>query len=234
MLSKSKAIVLHHIKYGEASIIVTLYTEKYGRLSSMVSGVRSNRSRAPMTLFQPLTLLEAELYYKASRELQRLKEATCPFHYVSIPFVIGKSAIAIFLADVLLHTLMEEEGNPVLFDFLYHAFQLLDSRIENYASFHLHFLLHYTRYLGFSPGEIRATDDINHSDELHVFRGMPDEAGSAMVQMLKNSLAQTEDIKLTHANRGILLDRILEFYGQHLEGIGRIKSRQVLKEIFME
>jgi DNA repair protein RecO (recombination protein O) len=234
MLSKTKAIVLHHIKYGESSIIVTLYTEKYGRLASLVSGVRSNRSRVPMTFFQPLTLLEVELYYKANRGLQRLKEAACPFHYVSIPFVVGKGAIAMFLADVLLHTLMEEEGNAALFDFLYHALQLLDTRDENYASFHLHFLLHFARYLGFSPGEVNTPDDISHSVELHVFRDLSDEAANAMVQMMKNSLAQSDDLRLSYANRIILLDRILDFYSQHIEGIGRIKSRQILKEIFME
>jgi len=234
MLSKTKAIVLHHIKYGESSIIVTLYTEKHGRLTSIVSGVRSNRSRVPMIYFQPLTLLEAELYYKPNREIHRLKEATCHFHYVSVPFVTGKSAIAIFLADVLLHTLMEEESNPALFDFLYHAFQLFDTRDANWANFHLHFLFHYTRYLGFYPGEISRPEDMNLSADLHVFRDLSDEEFYAMVQMLKNSLAQADDLRLTHNSRAVLLDRILDFYSQHLEGIGKIKSRQVLKEIFME
>ena len=124
--------------------------------------------------------------------------------------------MAIFLADVLLHTLQEEEGNPILFDFLYHAFQLLDMRDVNYVNFHLRFLLHFTRYLGFSLGEIRSTDDLVQAAEFHVFRNLRHKERSALVEMLTTSLALPDEIGLTHAGRAALLDRILEFYGQHL------------------
>jgi DNA repair protein RecO (recombination protein O) len=234
MLSKTRAIVLHHVKFGESSIIATLYTEKHGRLACMASGVRSTRTRMPMTFFQPLTLLDVELYYKPNRDIHRLREANCSFHYVSIPFVIGKSTMAIFLADVLLHTLQEQEGNSVLFDFLYHAFQLLDTQDVNYSNFHLRFLLHFTRYLGFYPGEISTADDLVRAAELHVFLNLRQKERSALVEMLKTSMSQADAIKLTRTGRAAILDRILEFYGQHLEGIGRIKSMQILKEIFTE
>jgi len=234
MLSKSKAIVLHHVKYGESSIIATLYTEMHGRLSVMVSGIRSGRAGLPMTFFQPLTLLEVELYYKANREIHRLKEAACPYHYASIPFVIGKSTVAIFMADVLLHTLQEEEGNPPLFGFLCNAFRLFDTLEKNYANFHIRFLLHYAKYLGFAPGDIRTPEDLKQNPELVVFRNLADGESQAIVLLLNTSLTEPDPVKLGHESRAILLDRIMDYYNQHIEGIGRIRSRQVLKQIFME
>jgi|WetSurMetagenome_2_1015567.scaffolds.fasta_scaffold129242_2 DNA repair protein RecO (recombination protein O) len=234
MLIKTRAIVLHHIKYGETSLIVTMYTEKQGRLSSMVNGVRSSKSRLPMTFFQPLTLLETELYFKPNRELHRLKELSCPFHYVSIPFTIAKSTMALFLAEILFITLREEEGNSDLFNFLFHAFQLLDTKDEGISNFHLQFLLHYTRYLGFSPADVTSLTDIARSSDLQAFRNLPEEATAAMLWMMKNSLAQHTDIRLSHTARTLLLDCILKYYAEHQEGIGRIKSYGVLKEIFSE
>jgi DNA repair protein RecO (recombination protein O) len=234
MLIKTRAIVLHHIKYGESSLIVTLYTEKHGRLSCMVNGVRSKKSRFPITYFQPLTLLETELYYKASRELHRLKEIACPHHYVSIPVTIAKSTIALFLAEILFLTLREEEGNSGMFDFLYHVFQLLDARDEGISNFHIRFLLHYARYLGFSLSHIHSAADIARSSDLQVFRDLPEVAGSAFAQMMKTPMAEPDEIRLTHINRALILDRILKYYAEHIDGMGRIKSLPVLKEIFRD
>src|SRR5512133_3092423 len=137
MLIKTRAIVLHHVKYGESSLIVTLYTERHGRMTCMVSGIRSKKTHLSLTFFQPLTLLEAEIYYRPNREVHRLKELSCPFHYTSIPFAITKSTISLFIAEILWLTLREEEANEELFNFLFHAFQLLDTKDEGVANFHL-------------------------------------------------------------------------------------------------
>jgi DNA repair protein RecO (recombination protein O) len=234
MLTKTRAIVLHHVKYGESSLIATLYTEKYGRLSCIVNGVRSKKTRFPITYFQPLTLLETELYYKTNRELQRLKEIACPHHYVSIPVAIAKSTMALFLAEILFLTLREEEGNSGMFDFLYHVFQLLDARDEGISNFHIRFLLHYAGYLGFSISHLHSEGDMALSSDLRVFRDLPGEAGLAVVKMMKIPMAQPDEIRLSPANRALILDRILKYYAEHIEGMGRIRSLPVLKEIFRD
>jgi DNA repair protein RecO (recombination protein O) len=232
MLSKTRAVVLHHIKYGDSSLIVTLYTEKFGRLSCMVNGVRAKKTKLPVTLFQPLTLLDAEVYYKKNREMQRLKEASCSFRYDSIPFTVTKSTIALFLAEILYLTLREEESNPSLFDFLNHAFQLLDSKSEGIPNFHLLFLLHYSKYLGFFPGVPDYNGTAMLSPDLRHFRDMPPEAARALDMMLTTSPAFPEHISLTNSSRAVLLDRIIRYYQEHLGEAGRIRSVQVLKDIF--
>jgi DNA repair protein RecO (recombination protein O) len=234
MLIKTRAIVLHYVKYGESSLIVTLYTEKHGRMTCMVNGIRSKKTHLSLTFFQPLTLLEADIYYKSNREVHRLKELSCPFHYTSIPFSITKSTISLFLAEILWLTLREEETNEGLFTFLYHAFQLLDSKEEGAANFHLLFLIHYSRYLGIFPADLESAKDINSFTDLKMFRNLPGETGRIFMEMLRTSLAQAEKISLNKANRLILLDALVTYYEQHLEGMGRIKSVAVLKEIFSD
>lgn len=234
MLIKTRAIVLHYVKYGESSLVVTLYTERYGRMTCMVSGIRSKKTHLSLTFFQPLTLLEAEIYYKSNREVHRLKELSCPFHYTSIPFSITKSTISLFLAEILWLTLREEEPNEGLFDFLFHAFQLLDSKDEGVANFHLLFLIHYSRYLGIFPADLESATDITRFTDMKIFRSLPGDTGRIFMEMLKTSLAHAEKISLNKANRLILLDALVNYYEQHLDGMGRIKSVAVLKEIFSD
>ena len=232
MLHKTKAISLHHIRYGESSLIVTLYTEKHGRLACMVNGVRSKKARFPATLFQPLTILETDFYYRENREVQRLKEASCPFLYTSIPFHADKSAIALFLAEVLYLTLREEEGNPSLFSFLSHAFQLLDTKEKGIANFHVWFMLHFARFLGILTADPVFFSGHEVSADHQVFYQMPEEATVALARFLTNPQGPPDDIQLSNPHRNLLLERLIRHYALHIDGFSRLKSFAVLKEVF--
>ncbi|MBT7093375.1 MAG: hypothetical protein HN936_09015 [Bacteroidetes bacterium] len=70
MIHKIRAIVLHHLNYGDTSIIAHLYTDKFGRQSVMIKGARGQRKNRKISLYHPLALLEIELYYKENRDLQ--------------------------------------------------------------------------------------------------------------------------------------------------------------------
>jgi DNA repair protein RecO (recombination protein O) len=232
MLHKTKAISLHHIRYGESSLIVTLYTEKHGRLACMVNGVRSKKARFPATLFQPLTILETDYYYRENRELQRLKEASCSYLYTTIPFQAEKGAIALFLAEVLYLTLREEEGNPSLFSFLSHAFQLLDAKEKGIANFHIWFMLHYAKFLGILTADPSFLSDNEVSADHQVFYRMPEEAMTALTRLLTSPQGPPDDIKLSNPNRNLLLERLIRHYAMHLDGFSRLKSFAVLREVF--
>ena len=231
MLNKTKAVVLHHVKYGEYSIIATLYTEKYGRIACMVNGVRSKKAKIPATLFQPLSLLEADFYYRQNREVQRLKEATCPYYYHSIPFDISKSTVALFLAEVLFLSLREEESNPVLFTFLFHALQLLDTMEHGISVFHPWFMIHLTRFLGFFPQQIINDTHIFTADT-EVFQTLSPGALSALRLITSNYQGPPDLSAFTTNDRNELLERIIRFYTNHIDGFHRLKSFTVLREVF--
>jgi DNA repair protein RecO (recombination protein O) len=232
MLSKTRAIVLHHVKYGDSSLIVTLYTERYGRMACMVNGVRSKKGKFPATLFQPLSLLETDLYYYPNREIHRLKEASCPFHYNSIPFMVSKSAIALFLSEVLYLTLREEESNTSLFSFLFHAFQLLDTKDEGSANFHLWFMLHFSKYLGIFPTALNSHMKDTISSDLQVFDAMSAEASAALELLMSFTKGPPDQIQLNNRDRILLLERIVGYYTRHIDGFSRLKSFAVLQEVF--
>ncbi|MBQ5478026.1 MAG: recombination protein O N-terminal domain-containing protein, partial [Bacteroidaceae bacterium] len=81
MLQKTKGIVLHVLKYADASLIVDVYTERFGRLAFSVRMSKSKRSQVRTSLFQPLALLDMEIDYRPNRQLQRVQSMASEYPY---------------------------------------------------------------------------------------------------------------------------------------------------------
>ena len=57
MIASTKAIALHYYKYSETSIIAKIFTKTFGVQSYLIKGVRNKKSKTPLNLFSPLTIL---------------------------------------------------------------------------------------------------------------------------------------------------------------------------------
>lgn len=240
MLYKTRGIVLNHIKYSETSIIVTIYTERFGRQAYIINGVRSKKAKIKANLFQALFLLDMEVYFKPKNELQRVKEIQNAFVFTSLPYDIKKSTLALFIAEILYKTIQEQEPNPELFEFLYNTIQLLELKETGLSNFHIYFLTHFTKYLGFFPSnnysETNCYFDLKAGrfmqiKPMHLFY-LDKNLSSIFSQILRFSDRQHENLKIDYLDRIQLLEKLLEYYALHNEGISRIKSLEVLKEVF--
>jgi len=239
VLEKTRGIYLHHINYSETSIIARIYTERFGIQSYLINGVRKRKSTIKKNLFQPLFLLDLEVYYRPGRDLQRLKEARLSVPFEHIPFDIVKSSLAIFLSDVLLKCLKEEEANEELFDFLFHAVALLDLKKEGIANFHLAFLFHLSRFLGFSPQASNPhqalffdldTASFSASEPSH-HQFMDTETTTSFKQLFQFDLGKIELLSFNNRQRANLLTQLLRYYQIHMDMTGDLKSLAVLKEV---
>ena len=101
MQRKTRGLVINNMRYRETSLLITIYTAEFGIASYIENGVRSAKAKHKMALFQPLTLLDLEVYHKPGKGLHRISEAKCYYPYQQIPFDIIKSSIALFLSEVL-------------------------------------------------------------------------------------------------------------------------------------
>lgn len=240
MLYKTRGIVLHHIKYSETSVIVTVYTESFGRQAYLINGVRSKKARIKTNMLQPLFLLNMEVYHKSSRELQRVKEIQNDFVFSSLPYDIRKSTLALFIAEILYKTIQEQEPNPELFNYLYHSIQLLELKDDGIPNFHIYFLLHLTKYLGFFPENNYSLQnryfDLKRGSfvqlrPLHTL-GMDEDESTILSTLLDFSDNQHENLKIPYNQRMSILERIIDYYGLHDTGLSNLKSLSVLKEVF--
>ena len=218
MQTKSPGIVLNYIRYRETSILVTIYTRAAGIKSFIENGVRSSKGKHKMALFQPLNLLELDMFIKG-KGLCRISEAKSLYPIKEIPYNIYKSSIALFLTEVLYKVLKEEEENIPLFEYLESSIKQLDLLETGIENFHIHFLWDLMLYLGIFPGTVKEMflQLGNRSKELELL----------MEQLIE--LHQTD--KLNRSIRNEMLLALLDFYHLHLESLGEIKSLAVLHEV---
>lgn len=240
MQASTEGIVLRLIKYGESSVIATIFTREFGRQSFIFNSVRNKKSKNKIGILQPLFLVDLVAYQKQTRDVQRAKEIRNSPAYQNIPFDIVKSAQAIFLAEMLYKTINEEESYPEMFDFIKNALLLFDFMETNLANFHLYFLYRLTEYLGFLPDTKRQGFEnwfdlkkgivVPFEPSHPMF--MNKEATQYFCTLSTLKFSEIESFKIPKRIREILLEKMVEYYQLHFEQLGEIKSLKVLHEVF--
>lgn len=220
MLHKTRGIVFRFTKYGETSIIVNIFTELFGIQSYIVNGVRSKSARNKIALYQPMTLLDLVVYYRENANIKRIKEIKCIHPYQTITSDVRKSAIAMFINEVLNKTVKEENHAHELCEFIIQSFIFLDTQTEGAENFHLIFLLKLSRFLGFGPQFVNEVLGARVTDEA---------VEKILAELLQGDYSSR--VIITISQRREILDLLVKFYSDHIETIGELKSTQVLKEV---
>jgi DNA repair protein RecO (recombination protein O) len=240
MIHKVRGIVFHAIRYAESSLIARVYTDKLGLQSYLVRGARKPRAKLRVSLFQPLNILEMEVYHKEKSSLQNIREARPARIFESIPFDVRKSSIAMFLGDVMTKSIREEEANPDLFRFLDQMITRLDQLESEVADFHLQFLVHLSKHLGFSPQGSYSQQAPFFDMEEGGFCGNQPGHSNFMAypesehfsRLAGQSPSEAIRLKIDREDRNSLLEHIIRYYQLHNPGLQNIRSHQVLREIF--
>jgi DNA repair protein RecO (recombination protein O) len=220
LIQKTRGIVFRFTKFGETSIIVTIFTEMFGLQSYMVNGVRSKSAKNKIALYQPLTLLNMVVYHRENANIERIKEIQCFHPYATMATDVRKSAIALFITELLNKTVKEESHTGDLFEFIADSLIALDELTLTFENFHLVFMLKLSRFLGFG---------VHHINELLGGR-LTDEAGEKNLNILL--IAGYQDVlQITNQQRRTLLDLIIKFYGEHMGTLGEMRSLQVLRDV---
>lgn len=219
MLHKTKGVVFRFTKYGETSIIVNIFTELFGLQSYMVNGVRSSSKRSKIALFQPLTLLDLVVYHKENANILRIKEVKCYHPYQTVTSEIRKSAIAMFINEVLNKSVKEQSHAGEIHEFIASSLIVLDQH-QKPENFHLLFLLGLSKHLGFGP---------NLTEEVLGGHWMDEADEKVLKQLLVANYKSVPSV--TYDQRQTLLTCLLRFYTSHVDNFGEMKSLPVLREI---
>jgi DNA repair protein RecO (recombination protein O) len=240
MLVTTEGIVLHFIKYGESSVIATIYTRDFGRQSYLVNAARSKKSQNKSSLLQPLFLVDMVAYQKQTRELHRIKELKSNQAYQNIPFNITKSSLVIFIAEVLYKSINEQESYPEMYDFIKNSLLYFDLMETGSSNFHIWFLLRLTEYLGFLPdfGRVgfEGWFDIKKGAIVHFQPSHPffanKEATEYLMKFSTVKLHELSEVVLSRSMRNTLLTVMTDYYQLHFDNLGEIKSLNILREVF--
>ncbi|HEX6335200.1 MAG TPA: DNA repair protein RecO [Flavisolibacter sp.] len=243
MLHKTKGIVLKTVKYGETSLVVTIFTELFGLQSYLVNGVRTATKKGgtpKAALFQPASLLELVAYHNEMKNLQRLKEFRWDFLYHKIFSDVRKNAVALFMIELLGRCLKQPEPHPELFHFAEDALLHLDAADDTVtANFPLYFALHLPVFFGFRISneatqpefldlqEGRFTD-VQPSHH-HYLAGREAEAVSEVLKVMRPE--ELSHLVLNQEIRRRVLHAIEIYYAFHIADFGTLKTLPVLREI---
>lgn len=220
MIHKTRGIVFRFTKYGETSIIVTIFTEAFGLQSYIVNGVRSKAAKNKIALYQPLTLLNLVVYHRENANIERIREISCQYPYHSLAADVKKSTLGMFITELLNKTVKEESHAGEIFQFLHDSLITLDRQSAGFENFHLIFLIKLARFLGFG---VYTLDQV-------LGGGRADRETEKILEALLTA-DYDSPLGVTNIERRNVLDLLLRFYAEHIENLGEIKSVQVLREV---
>ncbi len=242
MLQKTKGIVLRPVKYGETSLVATIFTEAYGVQAYMVQGVRSSKARQNRAgSFQPGMMLELIVYQQPNKNLQRIREFQPAYIYGALQEDVVKNSIVLFSVEVLLRLLPEHAPLPALFDFVYEYFTTLDKLPSgSIANLPLFFIIHCSREFGY---ELKGTYN-EHTPYLDMQEGgftgdaptaapFVNEEDTRALDVLIKVAGYNELVTLVIAAdiRMRLTDWYITYLQRHTQHMGNIRSLAVLRTV---
>ena len=238
MLVKTRAIIIHSIRYREADLIVKAYTKSSGLKSYLVRGVlKSKKGKLRASMFQPLTILDLEANHKDKGTLESIREAKVNPAYQTLTGNIYKSSIAMFLAEVLHKAIQEEEQNQALYQFLEESFLWLDAN-EKYANFHLLFMVKLSSFLGFYPHQydpdlpyFNLLDGEYQLDDTSKYC-IQNENSELLKQFLLVNYDEVSGIKLNQSKRKNFIEMLILYFELHLHGFKKPRSLDILHQLF--
>ena len=243
MIHKTKGVVLRSVKYGETSLVVTIFTELFGLQSYMVNGVRTSvkKGTPKALLFQPAAILELVAYRNELKNLQRLKEFKWAYLYQNVLSGVRKNAVALFMIELLTKCLKQPEANAELFYFVEDALHHLDEANDAVtANFPLFFALHLAVFFGFRIAD-EYSENIHYIDleegrfvemQPNHSHYLQDREAAAVSHILK--IMQPEDLQevaLNQEMRRRITHALEEYYSLHIPDFGTMRTLPVLREI---
>lgn len=241
MVIKTKAVVLHVVKFGDNQLIVDFLTEALGRLSFMVRLPKSAKAKVKRQYFQPLSVLSIEFDYRPKASLQRIKDVFIAVPFTDIPVSPYKMSMVMFLSEFLYYTTRNEQENVPLFGFLESSLQWLDLAREGFANFHIVFMIRLTLFLGIVPNVEDASQggcfDLSEgkfvaSAPVHsMFLSKDDSLRMRDLMRLRYQTMHLYTMSRQERNRCV--EVIIRYYRLHMPDFPELKTLPILKELFV-
>ncbi|MDE6077785.1 MAG: recombination protein O N-terminal domain-containing protein [Muribaculaceae bacterium] len=239
MTEKITGIILDITRHSDRLSIVTLFTRTRGRISFLSPAGTGKAGRLRQARLQPLAVIEADINFKTTSELQRLGNFSLHEIWNEIYFDPMKRLVALFLADFLNRLLRASMPDELMWDYIRDSLRLLDRMTTGVADFHIAFLSSLLTFAGIQPDgrdyrqgcvfDMQAgvfTSRVpSHSDYLY-----GEEARFAAL-LSRINFTNVRALRLNGRLRSEILDKLLRYYAIHFPGASNLRSLDVIHDI---
>ena len=147
---RTEALVLRGVDFSETSRVVTFFTPERGRFACMAKGAR--RVKSPLRgILDTFNRIELVYYWKDSRSVQSMSEASLLANYSGIKGNLAKSTYGAFVLELINHMAHENEPSEALFAETVRGFEALDETTGDVRTACCRQVLRALRVGGFGP-----------------------------------------------------------------------------------
>lgn len=215
MTHSSELIILASTKIGEKAVVLHCLSPEWGRRSFICTVSRT----APMSLFLPLNILDGEVHENAKSDLWRVNSLTAAHPLSGIRGNIFKNTMTLFMSEVLYRTIKDGANEDGLFEWCRKSILTLDALENDFANYHLRFLLELAGALGFRPD----------MEDLAPFAG--DRFGEIR-DLLSLGFAESMLLPLNGETRNEIAEILIKYLSYHTESAITVRSLPVLRELY--
>jgi DNA repair protein RecO (recombination protein O) len=242
--------------YRETSKIVTFYTRRFGKLSTMVKGARRPLGRYGSSL-EPMSYDEIVIYKKETRELQTLTQCDRVRPFLHLYEDLAKMTAGMGMIEITAMVTHDEEENAGLFSLLVGSLSASDAATKNPGHVLYCFEVQLAKILGFQPSfdrcvecgkAIGGKDPIRAEVRFHLERGGPlcescsvpsGHAVGVSAKLLKtlDALSQISDpldatqMEIDHKEAGEIRNFLWNYLRYHVQGLRPLNSEKVAAQI---
>ncbi|MCB9206594.1 MAG: DNA repair protein RecO [Ignavibacteriales bacterium] len=124
-ITKNEAIVLKKTKFSDSSLIVQFYTKNNGKISALIKGARSSKSKIGAKI-DLLNHVEIIFYQKVEKELQLVTQVNLVNHFKFIKENLDKIRYASAISELIIKLIPDHEIHEKLFRGTVRIFNLLN------------------------------------------------------------------------------------------------------------
>ncbi len=143
IIEKTEGIILRKSDYGDSSSIITIYTRDFGKVSAILKGAKSPKSKYGAS-GDILNRVELVFYKKEGRQVQTISQIDLVKHYQNIKEDLEGLKYGGAILELVSELTLEEEINPKLYEGLTKILDLIESPQSNkkylFAKFYLFFI----------------------------------------------------------------------------------------------
>ncbi len=145
---KTEGVVLKELRYRDTSKILSIYTEKYGKIAVMARGAYRPKSQI-IANTQPFSYNEYQLY--RGKSFFYLNQGDIIDSFYPIREKIERVTYGYYILELIDKGLPDEQENGKIFNLLVKGLTVLSSLDDDYLKFIVAYELKFISFLGYKP-----------------------------------------------------------------------------------